>query len=210
MPTRRSNVPLTLVVGGHRRDATDVELAFGLRAKEDWALAETWRRFAPLVLKTAERALGSRTEAEDAAQEIFYYVFRKAQTLRAPNRLRSFVYSFAIRVLKSELRRRKRRRWLTFLSSPAEDPPDLRSADVESRDLLRRFNALLDRLSARDRLVFVLRRMEAMTVEEIAGVTDLSISTVKRAMAHASARLSHWIESDPGLAGVAKGKLCAR
>jgi len=29
---------------------------------------------------------------------------------------------------------------------------------------------------------------------------DLSISTVKRAMAHASRRLAHWVDTDPGLA----------
>ena len=76
--------------------------------------------------------------------------------------------------------------------------------DVESRDLLRKLYALLDRLSPRDRLVFVLRRMEAMTVEEIAATMHLSISTVKRSIAHASARLSQWIDADPGLAGLRK------
>ena len=72
--------------------------------------------------------------------------------------------------------------------------------DVESRDLLRKLYALLDRLSPRVRLAFILRRMEAMTVEEIAATMDISISTVKRAIAHASGRLSRWIDADPGLA----------
>ena len=65
---------------------------------------------------------------------------------------------------------------------------------------------LLDRLTPRDRLVFVLRRMEAMTVDEIATTMDLSISTVKRSMAHASARLSRWVEADPELADLARGE----
>jgi hypothetical protein len=30
---------------------------------------------------------------------------------------------------------------------------------------------------------------------------DLSLSTVKRSMAHSSNRLSRWIDADPGLAG---------
>jgi RNA polymerase sigma factor (sigma-70 family) len=70
---------------------------------------------------------------------------------------------------------------------------------VETRDLLRRCYTLLDRLNSRDRLVFILRRIDAMTVEEIAATMGLSISTVKRSMAHASQRLSQWIASDPGL-----------
>jgi len=207
MPNRLSRAPLALIVGGAPRDASDPELAAGLIARQDWALGETWRRFAPMVLRTAERVIGTRTEAEDVAQEVFYQLFRRVRTLRDPDSLRSFVYSFVIRVLKSELRRRKGRR-LLFLGSPsaAEDSLDAAAADVESRELLLRFNVLLDRLSPRDRLVFVLRRMEAMTIQEIAATMGLSISTVKRAMAHASSRLAHWVDSDPGLAAFVESK----
>ena len=101
------------MVGARARDA---DLARGLVAGEAWAIAETWHRFAPMVLMTAERALGSRTEAEDVVQEVFCRVFRRAKTLREPDRLRSFVYSFAVRVLKAELRRRKVRGWFPFLA----------------------------------------------------------------------------------------------
>ena len=164
-------------------------------------MAETWNRFAPMVLMTARRSLGSRAEADDVAQEVFLRVFRKARTLRDPDSLRSFIYSFAVRVLKAELRRRKLRGWMPFMP---EAPLDLGflTVDVEARDLLRKLYALLDRLSPRARLAYVLRRMEAMTVEEIAATMDLSISTVKRSIAHASTRMSRWIDADPGLAGL--------
>ena len=75
-----------------------------------------------------------------------------------------------------------------------------RSLDFESRDLLRRFYALLERLSARDRLVFSLKELESMTIEEIAGVLEISTSTVKRCLRHATSRLSRWIRAEPGLA----------
>ena len=41
-----------------------------------------------------------------------------------------------------------------------------------------------------------------MTVDEIAVTMDLSESTVKRSMTKAAARLSRWIEADPGLANL--------
>jgi RNA polymerase sigma factor (sigma-70 family) len=155
-----------------------------------------------MVLKMAERALGSTSEADDIGQEVFYHVFLKAKTLREPDSLRSFVYSFAVRELKSHLRRRKLRGWLSFHRPDALVDLGSGTSDVESRDLLRRCHALLDRLAPRDRLVFVLRRMESRTVEEIASTMDISTSTVKRSMSHASSRLSRWIEADPGLAGL--------
>jgi RNA polymerase sigma-70 factor, ECF subfamily len=200
MATRRSHVSLSLVPVTDRRGMSDGDVARGLVAGETWAVAETWRRFAPMVLTMAERAVGSRSEAEDIGQEVFCNVFRKAKTLREPDSLRSFVYSFAIRELKYHLRRKKLRAWLSFQEPETLVDVGYRTMDMESRDLLRRCHALLDRLRPRDRIVFVLRRMEAMTVEEIAASMDISESTVKRSMANASSRLSRFIDADPGLA----------
>ena len=61
-------------------------------------------------------------------------MFRKAKTLRDPDSLRSFIYSFAVRVLKAELRRRKIRGWLPFMPEAPLDFGFL-TVDVEARDL---------------------------------------------------------------------------
>jgi RNA polymerase sigma-70 factor, ECF subfamily len=206
MPIPRSKAPLSLVVGAAPQETSESDLAAGLVAGEEWAVSESWRRYAPMVLVTAQRVLGSKSEADDIAQEVFCQVFRRVKTLRQFESLRSFVYSFAVRLLRGELRRRKRRRWLSFFGRLPPETLDLRSADPESRELLGRFDRLLDRLAPRDRLVFVLRYMDEMTIAEIAETMELSTSTVKRAMAHACARLSRWIAADPGLAAAARGK----
>lgn len=203
MPTSRPQASLSLVFDDNRRDTSDADLVRGLVANESWAIAETWHRFAPIVFTLAERCLDSRSEAEDICQEVFYRVYRKAKTLRDSNCLRSFIYSFAIRTLRTELRRRKLRSWLSFAEPEALADLRWRTMDVESRDLLRKFHVLLDRLAPRDRLVFVLRRMEAMTVEEIASHMSISESTVKRSIIHASERLTRWMHADPGLAALA-------
>jgi len=201
MSTRRTQLPVSLVVAPDRGDSSDGELGRALRAGSPWATAETWQRFAPGVIMFAKRALGSEFEAQDIAQEVFLRVFAKARTLRDPERLRSFVFSFAIRVLKTELRARKARAWLSF--HRPETLVDLGGelTDMESRQALRRFYALLDRLSPRHRLVFALRHLESMTLEEVAAHMEISLSTVKRLQERATSKLSRWIEADPGLAG---------
>lgn len=196
MATRRSHVSLSLVVGQDHREASDADVARGLMAREDWALTEAWERFAPMVLMTARRLLGSKSAAEDIAQDVFYRVFLKAHTLREPDRLRSFVYSVAMRALASELRRNKQRAWFDFDGS--EVLGDL-GCEIESRDLLRKFHALLAQLPARESQVFVLKRMESMTIEEIALILETSVSTVKRRLVRATEQLAHAIKDDPGL-----------
>jgi len=197
MPTLPSHVHLSLVVGQDRRAASDGDVARALSAGEAWAAVETWRRFAPMVLTLAKRTLGSHSEAEDIGQEVFYRVYRKVRTLREPDSFRNFVYTCALRVLQTELHRKKMRSWLSFEQPDLLDYQGSGTLDVESRDLLRKFYRLLERLAPRDRIVFVLRRVESMSVEEIAATMETSESTVKRSLARASSRLSRWMDDEP-------------
>jgi RNA polymerase sigma-70 factor (ECF subfamily) len=205
MSMPRKHVPVSLALAPKVGDLSDAEVARALVAGSDWAVTETWRRFAPRVVMMATRALGSEAEAEDVAQEVFHRLFAKARTLREPDRLRSFVFSFAIRVLKSELRHKRTRAWLSFHRPETLVDLGAEPTDMESRDHLRRFYALLDRLAPRHRLVFALRHLESMTVEEVAASMELSVSTVKRALERATDKLSCWLAADPGLAGFLDG-----
>ena len=63
--------PVSLVVAPPPRDISDQELASALIEGKSWAIGETWHRFAPPVIMLARRALGSESEAEDVAQEVF-------------------------------------------------------------------------------------------------------------------------------------------
>ncbi len=200
MSTHRSQVSLSLVVGGERRNISDGDLARALAAGAAWATVETWDRFAPMVYAMAARTLGSESEADDIVQEVFYRLFLRAKTLREPDSLRSFVVSFAIRILKWELRRKRTRGWLSFQEPQTYTDLASETLDVESRDMLRRFYGFLNRLAPRERLVFSLRHLESMTVEEVGRAMDLSVSTVKRSLQRASARMSRWIGADPGMA----------
>ncbi len=197
MPTLPSHVPLSLVVGQDRRAASDGDVARALSVGEAWAAVETWRRFAPMVLTLARRTLGSHSEAEDIGQDVFCRVYRKVRTLREPDSFRNFVYTCALRVIQTELHRKKMRSWLSFAQPGLLDCQSSGTLDVESRDLLRRFYRLLERLAPRDRIVLVLRRVESMSVEEIAAATKSSESTVKRSLARASSRMSRWMNDEP-------------
>ena len=176
--------------------ASDLELAQALIEGKSHAAELAWERYSPLVHRIVSRAIGPDAEVEDVTQEIFYRLFSRIGTLRKPEALRSFVISFAIRIVKWELRRRRARRWLT-LSETGEVPDEqLMVMDAESRYALRRLYALLDRLSTRERLVLVLRHVEGMTLEEIAEAMELSLATVKRALRRASLRVSQMVDTD--------------
>lgn len=206
MAVQNPDTPVSRLVPSDRRGISDQDVARGLTSGEAWAVAEAWHRFAPMVLTVAERSLGSKSEAQDVAQEVFVRLYGKVNTLRDPAALRSFVFSFAVRVLKSELRRRKARAWLSFHRPETLVELGAGTLDMEGRDLLRRFYGLLDRLSAEDRLVFALRHLESMTVEEVAETMDVSVSTVKRRLTHGMKRFEQFLQREPDLARLLDGK----
>jgi RNA polymerase sigma-70 factor (ECF subfamily) len=176
--------------------ASDTELARALIDGVPNAPELAWERYSPLVHRIVSRAIGPDAEVEDVTQEIFYRLFSRIGTLRKPEALRSFVISFAIRIVKWELRRRRARRWLTL--SETGDIPDeqLLVMDAESRYAIRRLYTMLDRLGTRERLVLVLRHVEGMTLEEIAEAMALSLATVKRGLRRATLRVSQMVDSD--------------
>jgi RNA polymerase sigma-70 factor (ECF subfamily) len=193
---RLHRMRLVAASGDQTEAASEIELARALIDGQSHAPELAWERYAPLVHRIVSRALGPDAEVEDVTQEIFYRLFSRIGTLRKPEALRSFVISFAIRIVKWELRRRRARRWLT-LSETGEVPDEqLMVMDAESRYALRRLYAVLDRLSTRERLVLVLRHVEGMTLEEIAEAMELSLATVKRALRRAAARVSQMVDSD--------------
>src|ERR1051325_720876 len=114
MSTRRTQNPVSLVVAPDPRDASDAELARALIAGKGWAITETWHRFAAGVILLARRALGSQSAGGGIPQGGFALFCGKANTRGRPERLQSFISSFAIRILRTELRRRKTRAWLSF------------------------------------------------------------------------------------------------
>jgi RNA polymerase sigma-70 factor (ECF subfamily) len=152
-----------------------------------------------MVLALSERYLGSKSEAEDVAQEVFDRLFRKAAELREPGSLRSFAYRFTMNSLQMELRRRKRGAWLTFEEPDAVAELRAFVPDVESRDLLARLATQFGRLTPHDRLCFLLKRIDAMTLEEIATELEIPLVAVKRSIRRASLKLGHWVDAEPEL-----------
>lgn len=209
--TERRSVPLYVLPtrAGEGR-ATDTELARALVAGEPWAIPATWNRFAPTVYGIASRAFGRQTDAEDITQEVFFRLFARAHTLKEPSALRSFVVSFAIRIVKWELRRRRVRRFVRLADSGELPEASAPAVDTESRQVLQRFYGVLDRLGARDRLIFSLRYLESMTLEEVGAAMELSLSTVKRSISHSAARVSAWIAGDQDLATFFESRGVAR
>ncbi|MES1207873.1 MAG: sigma-70 family RNA polymerase sigma factor [Pseudomonadota bacterium] len=189
----------TPAAGGDIPTPQEIELVAALRRGEPWAAQEVWDRHAAGVRRLIARALGPRPEVEDLTQEAFMRVFSRIGGLRDAAALREFVLTVAVNVLKQELRRRWVRRRILLSDSGSVPDVEAPSADPEAREALARCYVILDKLGARERAAFVLRYMEERTLEEVASGLGVSLSTAKRLVNRATARVSKHVGSDAGL-----------
>lgn len=180
--------------------AEDAQLALAAARGDERAAEAIWDRFSPLVRSIVHRSLGTAGEVSDLVQETFLQLFRQLPGLREPASLRSFLIGITLRVLGTELRRRRVRRWLHLSESGVlPDAPGL-DTDRDAREALRHLYAALDQLGDGDRLLFVLRHIEGLELTEVAAALGASLATTKRRLARIMDRLLSMAARDPVLA----------
>jgi RNA polymerase sigma-70 factor (ECF subfamily) len=145
------------------------------------------------------RLLRDRHEADSVTQDVFLEAYRamakpSGQQIREPAK---WLTRVAFNMCYDRLRSKRWRFWQRNSSSADGETilqlvpaPDLNQEDAAAaHDIRRRVEAALQRLSTRQRAVFILRHEEDRSLEDIAGITGLDVGTVKAHMARAIKKL---------------------
>lgn len=142
-------------------------------------------RYTPLLYSLAYRMLGSPEEAEEAVQEIFLRVYRSLDRYQLSRRFHPWIYTIALNWIRSYLRKKKRRRHRepALPEFPVEERAAGREKDpsrlLEEKEGERKAQEAIAGLRPAYREVFVLRHIEELSIEEIAGILNQPPGTVK-------------------------------
>jgi RNA polymerase sigma-70 factor (ECF subfamily) len=175
----------------------DVALASALLRRDPRAAAEAWTLYSPMVLRYLRRFFGPACDGQDLCQEVFLRFFRRIDELRDRAALRGFVLSICLGVARNELRRTRIRRWVRLTAGGELPDVPVSGWDPDAREATTHLYALLHRLSAEDRSLFVTRYVEKMEVADIARAHGLSVATAKRRVARVTRRVSAKMSRDP-------------
>jgi len=151
------------------------------------------RRYEGKVYGLAYRFMGNHADASDLAQETFLRIYQALARFRGDSSFATWLYRIAANACRDELRKRQRRRSVSMDEmvdvSPANVPvagDDYSPEEVVQRDeVQRQVQDCLNELSEDHRLILLMREMQGMSYEEIAGVLGCSLGTVKSRISRA-------------------------
>jgi RNA polymerase sigma-70 factor, ECF subfamily len=174
----------------------DAALMAQVARGEHSAFEQLVERHQALVLGTVARMLGSNSDVEDLAQQVFIRVWKSAPRYTPTAKFTTWLLTITRNLVFNEIRRRKRHPADTLDVNQGEESlplPD-RTGRVPDEKLLedelqREVDKAIRALPEKQRLAVILRRYEEKSYEEIAQVLDLSVPAVKSVLFRARTEL---------------------
>jgi RNA polymerase sigma-70 factor (ECF subfamily) len=166
------------------------------------AFEDLIERHQSLVAGTIARMLGSNSDVEDIAQQVFIRVWKSAGRYVARAKFTTWLLKITRNLVFNELRRSKRHTHVPLQTEPgAEDMPlpddVVRAPDASllETELQQAIEHAIVQLPESQRMALILRRYEEMSYEQIAEILDLSVPAVKSVLFRARTELRERLRS---------------
>lgn len=140
-----------------------------------------------LIFSLAYRYAKNMEDAEDILQETFIKAYHSLHTFQLQNNstFSSWIYRICINCSIDFLRKNKKRKQTSDQNVEIQDVPSSHfSSDPESpknlNDVQEKLNNVMEKLSARQRMIFILKHYQEMSTKEIAEYMNCSEGSVKK------------------------------
>lgn len=155
-------------------------------------------RLAPVLTALIRRQLKDAAEAEDVLQRTFLAMHRARHDFRAGARVRPWVFTIAMNLVRDTFRRRARRRESPLELDGRHDPA-VYTDRLEREEDARLIRRALATLPADQRRAIELHWLEERPFAEVAQMVGASVSAVKVRAHRGYKQLRRWIETETTL-----------
>jgi RNA polymerase sigma-70 factor (ECF subfamily) len=178
----------------------DAALVEALRRDRPGARAALFDRYAAHVRRVLVRVLGLDSEIPDLVHDVFVTALEGIDRLEDGAALRGYLTSIAVYSARGLIRKRSRRRILSFLEPEQMDRFASVGATDELHEAVRALYDVLGAMPADERIAFALRFIEGMELPEIAAACRVSRATVSRRLSRAQRAFVERATRHPALA----------
>ena len=133
------------------------------------------------VARWAGWLVRSSSDVEDVVQEVFLTAHRLLPGFRGDAQLSTWLFRLTANAARHHRRRGTRRRWLQLAArmlNVAESPASSPEEKLQTSRELRILREALDELPEKYRTVLILSRLEGLSGEQIAALTQTKLATV--------------------------------
>jgi RNA polymerase sigma-70 factor (ECF subfamily) len=159
------------------------------QAGADAAFEQLMKLHERQVLLTALRLVGRLEDAQDAAQDVFLRLHRNLKIFTTAAEIRPWLYRVTVNVCRDLLRKRRRGEFELLddtVAGSVEAQADRNIAFEQERALLAEG---LRHLPEKERTALVLREIEGLDTDEVAGILGSSAATVRSQVSTGRERL---------------------
>ncbi len=164
---------------------TDEELISLLAQNSELAIERIFQKYYGFLCTVIFRYLRDSNLSEDMAQEVFFELWRKHESIQIQTSLKSYLKRAAVNKTLNFIRDNKitfdGEEELSILKGKIVTP----QKKLEAEELQEKINQAIDGLPDRCRMIFLLSRFEDMTYKEIAQKLDISVKTVENQISKA-------------------------
>ena len=179
-----------------RPQATDEELIARFQKGDNYAFDLLVKRYKDPLLNFVFRFLNDATEAEDIVQETFLRLFKNKHYYKEVAKFSTWIYTIAGNLAKTELRRRRRRKFFSISHFMSQDkdydiPDEGRTPEQDANSMVTDsiIQEAIQKLSPKFKEVILLRDIQELSYEEIAQIVDVPLGTVKSRVNRARLKL---------------------
>ena len=142
------------------------------------------------MIRLFTRRTRNRDDADDLVHDVFFRFARLKETVIRLDRPQAYLTRIAANLLKDRFRVEEQRSAQSHVPANEETLPGIdQERALEARDMLRRLDAALLKLSPKTREIFVAHRVEGLSYSEIAERTGLKVKRVEKHMSKAILQL---------------------
>lgn len=146
------------------------------------------------VLMTAWRLLGSKEDAQDAAQEVFLRLYRHLRRVDPRRPLLPWLYRITVNVCHDAYRKRRPCEPLAAEESDAPAPTVDPAGEITRSEQRRLIAAALATLTERERQAVVLRDIEGLSTAEVAAALGSRETTIRSQISMARVKIKKFVE----------------
>jgi len=156
----------------------DLELMGRLRSGDDIALKLIYDKYWNQLFISAYNILHDQQACEDIIQDIFINLWNKREIIEIRVSLKSYLFASTRYEVYRQVRNGSVREDIfDNIHERLETPSEY--GNIEYRELLSQINSIVDKLSAKCKVVYKLSREEQLSHKEIASQLDISTKTVE-------------------------------